>query len=156
MDRVVTVTGEAVAQPGNYLVPLGTLVADLLEAIGGFREQPGKVIAGGPMMGFALTRLDVPVVKGTSGLVAQLRSATLVEPEQDCIRCGRCVEVCPMGLEPYRLNRLALLEDYDAFVDEGGMDCIECGSCSYTCPSMRYLVQSLREAKRTAGARRRK
>ena len=156
MDRVITVTGEAFVSPGNFLVPLGTLVSQLVEAAGGFREEPGKVIAGGPMMGVALTRLDVPVVKGTSGLLAQPKSMTLTEPEQDCIRCGRCIEVCPMGLAPNHLNRLALLEDYDAFVDEGGMDCIECGSCSYTCPAMRYLVQSLREAKRTAGARRRK
>jgi len=156
MDRVITVTGEGIAEPGNFLVPLGTLVSRLIEVAGGFKGDPGKVIAGGPMMGFALTRLDVPVVKGTSGILVQSRPMTLVEPERDCIRCGRCIEVCPMGLEPYRLNRLALLEDYDAFVDEGGMDCIECGSCSYTCPSMRYLVQSLREAKRTAAARRRK
>lgn len=154
MDRVLTVTGEAVANPGNFRVPLGTLVSDLLEAVGGFAEQPGKIIAGGPMMGVALGRTDVPIVKGTSGILAQTVPMTLGAPEQPCIRCGRCVEVCPMGLSAYRLNRLAVLEDYDGFIEEGGLDCIECGSCSYTCPSCRHIMQCMREAKRTAAARR--
>ena len=105
-------------------------------------------------MGIALGRTDVPIVKGTSGILAQTVPMTLGAPEQPCIRCGRCVEVCPMGLSAYRLNRLAVLEDYDGFIEEGGLDCIECGSCSYTCPSCRHIMQCMREAKRTAAARR--
>ena len=152
-ERVLTLTGEAAAAPGNFRVPLGMLISEVIEAAGGFSEQPGKVIAGGPMMGTALKRLEVPVVKGTSGILIQGAVHTLDEEADNCIRCGRCVDVCPMGLLPYKLHVAAMRNDLEGFEAQGGMNCLECGCCSFGCPSKRHLIQSFRDAKRAVRAR---
>jgi electron transport complex protein RnfC len=152
-ERVLTVTGEAAAHPGNFLVPLGMLISEVIEAAGGFSKTPGKGIAGGPMMGTALKRLAVPVIKGTSGILVQGVVHTLDEEADNCIRCGRCVDVCPMGLLPYKLHVAAMRDDLDGFEAQGGMNCLECGCCSFGCPSKRHLIQSFRDAKRAIRTR---
>jgi len=155
LDRIVTVTGDAIAEPSNFRARLGTSVRELIEAAGGFVEPPAKVIAGGPLMGIALSSLDVPIVKGNSGILALTERSAQVPPEALCIRCGKCVSVCPMNLMPYQLNALVLKRDYEGFEANHGMNCIECGCCAFTCPSKRHLVQSMRDGKRTVTARRR-
>ncbi|MDR1379467.1 MAG: electron transport complex subunit RsxC [Synergistaceae bacterium] len=147
MERIVSVTGDAVAKPGNFLVPLGISVRELIDAAGGFTEEPAKLLSGGPMMGLSMRSLDVPVTKGTSGILAlTARSAPQLE-ESNCIRCARCVDACPMGLVPSSLDRAARLRDYVEFEAMGGMNCIECGSCTYRCPARRYLTQTCRNGK---------
>jgi electron transport complex protein RnfC len=148
IDRVVTVTG-AVKRPGNYRTVLGTSIADLVEHAGGFDEPVEKVVAGGPMTGFALSTLDVPVVKGTSGVLV-LRpgeSTPLIEGDQPCIRCGRCAAHCPTFLEPYAIGNYANLSSWDRAGDFHALDCIECGVCSFVCPTRRPLLQLIRLAK---------
>lgn len=152
-ERVLTVTGEAAAHPGNFLVPLGMLISEVLEATGGFSQTAGKVVAGGPMMGTALKHLAVPVIKGTSGILVQGVVHTLDDEADNCIRCGRCVDVCPMGLLPYKLHVAAMRDDLDGFEAQGGMNCLECGCCSFGCPSKRHLIQSFRDAKRAIRTR---
>jgi electron transport complex protein RnfC len=150
-ERIVTVTG-AVGRPGNYRVLLGTLVSDLLEAAGGLQADVARVIAGGPMTGQALAALDVPVTKGTSGIVA-LRAdeaAPLIDDDQPCMRCGRCSRGCPMALEPYAIADYAYRRMWDAAEKRHSVDCIECGVCSYVCPTRRPLVQLIRLAKAAA------
>lgn len=154
MERIVTVTG-AVAEPGNYLVPVGTLVSDLLEAAGGLVGEVERVIAGGPMTGQALGSLDVPVTKGTSGVVALTKdiAAPRVDDDQACMRCGRCSEACPMRLEPYMLATYSYRRMWDQAADRSVLDCIECGACSYVCPTKRPLLQLIRQAKSAALAK---
>ncbi len=156
LTRIITVTGEAVSEPKNLLVPLGTSMREMIDFCGGFKEQPVKVISGGPMMGVSLRSIDIPVVKSTSGILALTASVAHLAPESACIRCGRCFEGCPMGLMPSVLNPLVLMRDYKAFEETGGMNCIECGSCSYVCPASRHLTQSFRDGKSTIMAMRRK
>jgi electron transport complex protein RnfC len=153
-ERVVTVTG-AVARPGNYRVLLGTLVSDLLEYAGGTVGEVGRIIAGGPMTGPALASLDVPVAKGTSGIVvlAAEEAAPAVEDDQPCIRCGRCSEACPMFLQPYAIANHAARQDWNVADQYSPLDCIECGCCSYVCPTSRPLVQLIRLAKAAAMAK---
>ncbi len=146
-ERVVTVTGKSVNQPSNFMVRIGTPVADLIEAAGGLPQDTGKVINGGPMMGKALNSLDVPVVKGTSGILIMPAELSKRKEESSCIRCAKCVSVCPQGLEPYLLNRLAQLEKNDKLETNGVMDCIECGSCAYTCPAGLPLLDYIRLGK---------
>ena len=150
-ERVVTVTG-AVNRPGNYRVLLGTRVSDLLEAAGGLAEDVERVIAGGPMTGQALASLDVPVTKGTSGIVALARgvAAPVIDDDQPCIRCGRCSEACPMMLEPYQIATYAYRRMWSAAEPYHPVDCIECGICSYVCPTRRPLLQLIRLAKAAA------
>ncbi|MRR13199.1 RnfABCDGE type electron transport complex subunit C, partial [bacterium] len=148
IERVVTVTG-AVKNPGNYLTLLGTPVSALLEAAGGLDGEVGRVLMGGPMTGMALSDLEVPVVKGTSGIVV-LRAdetAPAIYDDQPCIRCGRCAQVCPMALLPYQIGIHANRRDLDSAERFHAMDCIECGCCSYICPTRRPLVQLIRRAK---------
>ncbi len=148
IERVVTVTG-AVRRPGNYRVLLGTLISDLVEFAGGLEDDVERVVAGGPMTGAALGRLDVPVQKGTSGVLA-LRAADCtraIDDDQPCIRCGRCVEACPMFLQPFALGSYALLGDWNGVERYHGLDCIECGSCGFICPTRRPLVQLIRSGK---------
>jgi electron transport complex protein RnfC len=150
-ERIVTVTG-AVGRPGNYRVLLGTLVSDLLEAAGGLQADAARVIAGGPMTGQALASLDLPVSKGTSGIVA-LRAdeaAPAIDDDQPCMRCGRCSLGCPMALEPYAIADYAYRRMWDAAEKRHSVDCIECGVCSYVCPTRRPLVQLIRLAKAAA------
>lgn len=147
MRRIVTVSGDGVSNPGNFKVRLGTSYRELLEHAGWDPENTVKVISGGPMMGMALTSVDVPVLKGTSGILCFTKDAVRLEPESNCIRCNKCVEVCPCVLMPTQLNIASLIGDTQMFVDYNGMDCMECGSCSFICPANRHLVQSIRTAK---------
>lgn len=148
IERVVTVTGEGIIEPKNLMVRVGTKISDLIEECGGFKDGVGKVISGGPMMGFALSSLDVAVTKGTSGI--------LVIPEKDvfhadefgpCIRCGRCIDACAMGLMPSMLSVLSERGFYEEAKEYNLFDCFECGSCTYVCPSKRPIVQLVRLAK---------
>ncbi len=151
VERVVTVTGKSVGTPKNLLVRIGTPVSELIEAAGGIPEDTGKIISGGPMMGKALNSLDVPVTKGTSGILFIPKEEALRDKTKPCIRCGKCVNVCPMGLEPYLLMILAKKSEFERAENDHIMDCIECGSCSYTCPSDRPLLDYIRLGKFTVG-----
>ena len=154
--RIVTVTGDAVAHPKNIKVPLGTSVRELIDLCGGFKEQPVKILSGGPMMGISMRSIDVPVVKGTSGILALTAKSAMLKPITPCLRCGRCVTACPMGLVPNVLEPLVLERLYTRFEEEGGMNCIECGSCTYMCPANRPLTQGCRDGKASVMAMRRK
>lgn len=151
VERVVTVTGKSVKKPGNYLCRIGTPIARLIEAAGGMPEDTGKVISGGPMMGKAVTSTDIAVTKGTSGVLLMPESESQRLPYRNCIRCGKCVDVCPMGLEPYHLMLLAGENMLEALEEEHVMDCIECGSCMYTCPAHRPLLDLIRLGKNKTG-----
>ncbi|MDR1579591.1 MAG: electron transport complex subunit RsxC [Synergistaceae bacterium] len=156
LDRVISVTGDAVKSPKNIIAPLGTSVRELIDAAGGFSREPARILSGGPMMGISLRSIDVPIVKGTSGILAlSAKSAPLFE-ESNCIRCGRCITACPMGLWPSALDRAVRLRQYSVFEQKGGMNCIECGSCTYACPSRRFLTQTCRDGKAGIMAERRK
>jgi len=155
-ERVLTVTGEAIKEPLNLRVKFGTSVSEVIEAAGGFNEDPVKVISGGPMMGTALRSLDVPVIKGTSGILCLTKEQARLEEESSCIRCGKCMSVCPMFLNPTKLNSLVLRGEYEEFENLHGMDCIECACCSFACPAKRHLTQTCREGKRTININRRK
>jgi len=148
IERVVTVTGEGIKEPKNLVVKIGTLVSDLIEECGGFKDGAAKVISGGPMMGFAMYSLDVPVTKGTSGiLVLPEEGVVHAEDFGPCIRCGRCIDICPMGLMPSMLSVLSERGFYEETKDYNLFDCFECGSCTYVCPSKRPIVQFIRLAK---------
>ncbi len=149
IERVVTVTGKNVKKPSNFLARIGTPVIDLIEAAGGLPEDTGKVVSGGPMMGKALNNLNVPVTKGTSGVLIIPDAESKRGEVKPCIRCSKCVTVCPMGLEPYLLMTVTQKEMFDRVEEEKAMDCIECGSCSYTCPSDRPLLDYIRLGKKT-------
>ncbi len=146
-ERVVTVTGKSLARTANFRVRIGTPVNELIEAVGGLPEDTGKVINGGPMMGKALPLLDVPVTKGTSGIVLMPEEESKRRRSLNCIRCSRCNSVCPMGLEPYLLMSLSETKRYEDLQAERVLDCMECGSCSYTCPSARPLLDFIRLGK---------
>lgn len=152
VERVVTVTGKDVKNPSNFLVRIGTPVSELVEAVGGIPENTGKVISGGPMMGKALNSLDIPVAKGTSGILLIPNEEAKRGKMKVCIRCSKCVDVCPMGLEPYLLMTLTQKELYDRVEEDKALDCIECGSCSFTCPSDRPLLDYIRLGKKTVAS----
>lgn len=148
-ERVVTITGKHLPDPGNYIVRIGTPVLNLVEAAGGMPEDTGKVISGGPMMGKAVSTLNIPVVKGTSGIVLLPRSESERKTFQPCIRCSKCVKACPMGLEPYLLMSLSEKSMFERAEKERITDCMECGSCSYICPAYRPLLDYIRLGKTT-------
>jgi electron transport complex protein RnfC len=150
-ERVVTVTGKSMKNPANFRVRIGTSINELIEAAGGIPENCGKIINGGPMMGKAVTNTEVPVTKGTSGVLMMPETEAKRGQMQACIRCSRCVSVCPMGLEPYLLMTVSEKQIWDRAEFERVMDCIECGSCSYTCPANRPLLDYIRLGKGKVG-----
>jgi len=150
-ERVVTVTGKSISNPSNFKVRIGTATTELIEAAGGLPENTGKIISGGPMMGRAVVSLDVPVTKGTSGILIMQNEEAKRREYMECIRCSRCVSVCPMGLEPYLLMTFGQKQIFDRAENERVMDCIECGSCSYTCPSNRPILDYIRFGKAKVG-----
>lgn len=151
IDRVITVTGKSVNKPGNFQVRFGTPLNDVIAMAGGIPENTGKIIAGGPMMGRAMSNTDMPANKRISGvLIMQESESTRPEP-QNCIRCAKCVSVCPMGLEPYLLARMAGKNMWDEMEKHNVMDCIECGCCLFTCPSNRPLLDYIRMGKNKVG-----
>ncbi len=150
-ERVVCVTGKSVKNPSNFMVRLGTSISDLIEKAGGLPEDTGKVISGGPMMGKALNSLEVPVVKGTSGILIMTNKESKRHEIQNCIRCGKCITVCPMGLEPYLLAQTSENGNFELTEKENIMDCMECGCCHFTCPSGRPLLDYLRVGKYKVG-----
>ena len=152
IERVVTVTGKSVKNPGNFLCRIGTPISKLIEAAGGMPEDTAKVIGGGPMMGRTMVNIDSPVMKGTSGVLLINEKEAARRPMRNCIRCGKCVSACPMGLEPYLLMKLSQFNLLERMEEEKVMDCIECGSCSFTCPSDRPLLDYIRLGKARTGA----
>jgi len=149
LERVVSVTGRGIAEPKNLMVRIGTPLSELIDFCGGFRYDAGKVIAGGPMMGFAQSNLDAPVIKGTSGLLVLTPEESEVSGHGPCIRCSRCIDACPMGLQPAMLSVLAEAEMYEDMKEYDLMNCFECGTCAYVCPSKRPIVQWVKLAKMT-------
>lgn len=152
--RIVTVAGDAVKNPLNLYTRIGTPFRELVNAAGGFVKDPHKIIMGGPMMGIAGVSLDIPVVKGTSGILAFSEKYAHSEKERACIRCGRCIAVCPMRLMPTTLDMYSRKGDLDTLIKHNISNCMECGSCTYVCPSKRYLVQSIRMGKQKIAAQR--
>ena len=153
ISRVMTVTGKNLAKPGNYSVRFGTPIEEVIALAGGVPVDTGKIIGGGPMMGRAMDHIEgMPANKRLSGLLF-LTEAESIRPEEDnCIRCGKCVQACPMGLEPYLLQRLSQLEMWEECEKHDVMDCIDCGCCVYTCPAHRRLLDGIRPAKAKVGA----
>ncbi len=147
-ERVVTITGNGINEPANMSIRIGTLMSDVVEQCGGLVEGAVKVIAGGPMMGFAQWTLDVPVVKGTSGILVLTETEYVSSDDYTaCIRCGSCIDVCPMGLNPSMLSILSEKGFFEEAKDYNLFDCFECGSCAFVCPSKRPMVQFIRLAK---------
>ena len=147
IERVTTVTGDCIKEPKNLRLRIGTSFQYAVDYCGGFSAQPDRVIAGGPMMGLAQFQLDVSVAKGVSGILALSPEKCQVGVEDPCIRCGRCVDACPMGLIPSQLSILSHCEAWDKCMEYGVMNCVECGSCVYVCPAKRNIVQYIRNAK---------
>ena len=158
IQRIVTITGDAVTEPQNLRVNIGTSFAELLEAAGGTKVQPKKVIAGGPMMGFAMFDLNCPTTKTTGGLLLLAKDDVEEAEAQEtaCINCGRCVAACPSRMVPSRLADFAEQHRPEMFEAWHGMECMECGSCSYTCPEKRNLAQAIKSMRKTILANRRK
>lgn len=147
VERVVTVTGKKLTNPSNFLTRIGTPIGLLIDEAGGLPENTGKVIGGGPMMGKALISTEVPVTKGSSGILVLSKEESVRKPVQNCIRCAKCVNVCPMGLNPTLLMNATEFSMWDLAEANYIVDCIECGSCSYTCPSNRPLLDHIRLGK---------
>ena len=135
---------------------IGTLYSDIVNMTGGFKQEPAKIISGGPMMGVALANIDVPANKGTSGILCFTEKEAHIDNMQNCIRCAKCVSVCPAFLQPVYISAHSLKDNFEKAEEYRALDCIECGSCSFICPSKRPLLQSIRVAKREILANRRK
>ena len=144
-ERIVTLSGDAVKEPGNFKVLFGTNHQEVIEAGGGFKNPPEKIISGGPMMGFAMFTTDTPITKTSSSILGFTKDEVKANEPTACINCGRCVEVCPSRIIPSRLADLAERHDEEGFKKLEGLECIECGSCSYVCPAKRQLKQSLEQ-----------
>lgn len=156
MHRIVTVTGDAVADPRNFIVRIGTNYHELIEEAGGFKTEPAKVVSGGPMMGFALFGLDVPTTKTSSALLCMTEDEVSRYEPSACINCGRCVEVCPGRVMPSKLADFAEHGDDEKFLSFNGMECCECGCCSYVCPAKRPLTQEIKSMRKIQLAKRKK
>ncbi len=148
-ERYTTVTGKKVLKPGNFLVRMGTPMKDLIDACGGMPEGDNKLLAGGPMMGKALTSVEVPICKGTNSVTIISGEEAVRKEPQPCIRCAKCVGACPMGLEPYLLAKLSAFKNWEKAEQEDIVSCIECGSCQFTCPAHRPLLDNIRIGKAT-------
>ncbi|MFA4182329.1 electron transport complex subunit RsxC [Xylanibacter rodentium] len=148
-ERYTTVTGKRLSNPGNFLVRMGTPMKELIDACGGMPEGNNKLLAGGPMMGKALTSVDVPVCKGTNSVTVISEDEAMRKSPQPCIRCAKCVSVCPMGLEPFLLATASSMHNWEKVEAEGITSCIECGSCQFTCPSHRPILDNIRLGKST-------
>jgi electron transport complex protein RnfC len=151
IERVVTVTGKAAIKPSNFMVRVGTPIIELIEKAGGLPENLGKVVGGGPMMGKALMSVEAPIVKGSSGILLIPEEESNRANIKNCIRCGRCITVCPMGLEPYLITQEVKHQMYDKVEADKVMVCIDCGSCQFTCPSGRPLLDYIRLGKSKVG-----
>lgn len=147
IERIVTVTGNGIVQPSNLVIKIGTPFKEVIEQCGGYSGKPGKIISGGPMMGFAQYTDEVPVIKGTSGILVLNKKDAYSEIEQPCIKCARCVDVCPVGLLPIKIANFSQISNWEEAKEYGALYCIECGSCSFICPAKRPLVQRIRLAK---------
>lgn len=156
MDRIFTITGDVVANPGNFEYCIGMSYAEILEEAGGFKEDPEKMISGGPMMGFAVFSLEIPTTKTSSSLLCFKKDDVSASEVTACINCGRCVSVCPEQIVPSRLAKMSQFHDSESFEKWNGMECIECGSCSYICPAKRPLAQYIKTMKKQILAERRK
>jgi electron transport complex protein RnfC len=149
-EKVVTIAGKGIARPANLQVKIGTKIADIVDYLGGVKPGLAKVIMGGPMMGFAISSLDVPVTKTTSAVLFLTEDEIDTKPHSQCIRCGWCLDACPMGLEPKEIGIYVEANRAEDTAQFGVFDCFECGSCSYVCPAKRPLVQFVRLAKMKA------
>ncbi len=156
VERVLTLSGPTLENPANFRARIGTPVSTLVETIGGLPEDTGKVIGGGPLMGKTLADLDVPVIKGTSGILIFPEKDSHRRPEQACIRCGRCAEVCCQGLEPFMISALVKAEKWERLDEVHVSDCLECASCSFTCPANLPLLDRIRIAKAVQAERKKK
>ncbi len=156
MNRIVTVTGDAIADPRNFIVRIGTNYHELIEEAGGFKKEPVKIVSGGPMMGFAIFDLDVPTTKTASALLCLTQDDVSDMEPSACINCGRCVDVCPGRVVPKLLADYAEHYDEAAFLEHDGMECCECGCCSYICPAKRQLTQSIKSMRKMMLAKKKK
>lgn len=156
MHRIVTVTGDAVADPRNFIVRIGTNYHELIEEAGGFKSEPEKIVSGGPMMGFALFGLDVPTTKTSSALLCMTEDEVARYAPSACINCGRCVEVCPGRVLPSKLADFAEHGEDEKFLAYNGMECCECGCCSFVCPAKRPLTQVIKSMRKMQLAKKKK
>lgn len=156
MDRIFTVTGDAIMEPRNFRICIGTGYKEILEAAGGYVKEPQKLISGGPMMGFALMDIDIPTTKTSGALLALSQDEVSMFETTACINCGRCVEACPENLVPSRLSKFSDYGDKEQFEKWYGLECIECGSCSFACPARKPLAQSIKTMKKIVLADKRK
>jgi electron transport complex protein RnfC len=153
ISRVMTVTGKHVSKPGNYMVRFGTPIEEVIALAGGIPVNTGKIIGGGPMMGRAMDHIEgMPANKRLSGLLFLSEEESIRPEEENCIRCGKCVDACPMGLVPYLLSRMSELEMWDDIEKHSIMDCIDCGCCVFTCPAHRRLLDHIRPGKAKVGS----
>ena len=150
VERITTVTGRCITEPKNLVTRVGTLVSEIIEQCGGFKEGKtvGKIIIGGPMMGIAQYTINIPINKGASGILCLDKQESKTPKPQNCLRCGKCLDVCPAFLQPLYISAYSLKNDYESAESYRALDCIECGSCSFICPARRPLLQSIRNAKR--------
>ncbi len=156
VSRALTVDGSAIKEPKNIRVPIGTDIGEIIDFCGGFKEEPHKIILGGPMMGLSIVGTDLPITKSNNAILAFTQKDATLTKESDCIRCGKCAEACPMNLMPTAIVRYTKVGDAQAVEKAGAMVCMECGSCAYSCPAKKPLVQNMRAAKaliRQAGAK---
>ena len=156
MNRIVTVTGDAVANPQNFIVRIGTNYHELIDEAGGFKQEPVKIVSGGPMMGFGIFDLDVPTTKTASALLCLTHDDVSASEHSACINCGRCAEVCPGRVIPKLLAEYAEHYDFENFEKYDGLECCECGCCSYICPAKRTLTQAIKSARKLVLAEKKK
>ncbi len=145
-ERLITVSGSCIAKPGNYKIKVGTRIEDIVRECGGFTEEPVKIILGGPMCGQAINDLNIPVIKGTSGILFMSKKDIDISDYHPCIRCGRCVHACPISLLPYEIGNRVEMTLYDEINSLNPLDCIQCGACSYICPSRRPVSHFIKQA----------